>query len=494
MLKHLRPFGLAFVCVASVLLLASVAGAEEAAAEAAPAAAAEEEPTASAVLGDVDVLWTCLAAFLVFFMQAGFALVECGLTRAKNACNILMKNLMDFSIGSLAFWLIGFGLMFGASAASGWEGWIGTNNFVFDAERDAVALGKTASFGWAFLLFQTVFCATAATIVSGAMAERTKFISYLIYSAIISIVIYPVYGKWAWGGLWADGGWLGNMGFLDFAGSTVVHSIGGWCALAGAMVIGPRLGKYGKDGKVHPIPGHSIPMAALGVFILWLGWFGFNPGSTTAVGGGNFAYICVTTNLAACAGAFGALATSWIKFKKPDTSIAFNGALAGLVAITAGCDIIPVHYAALTGFLAGVIVVFSVVFFDRVKIDDPVGAVSVHLVCGAFGTLAIGLFHKEAGFFISGKLEQLWTQAIGVGVAGLWAFPSALILFSVLKATVGLRVSAEEEMEGLDLHEHGMHAYPPALIAAENTGVMSGVGPVPGMAYATKPSPASASV
>ncbi|MEX2186122.1 MAG: ammonium transporter [Pirellulales bacterium] len=501
MLKHLRPWGLAVACVAAVLLIASVVGAAEAAADPAPpaeAAPAEPPVTADSVLADASVLWTCLAAFLVFFMQAGFALVECGLTRAKNACNILMKNLMDFCIGSIAFWLLGFGLMFGASAAGNWAGWFGTNNFVFDAARDAVDLGKSESFGWAFLLFQTVFAATAATIVSGAMAERTKFISYLIYSAAISIIIYPIYGKWAWGSLWADAGWLEAHSFIDFAGSTVVHSIGGWCALAGAMVIGPRLGKYGKDGRIHPIPGHSIPMAALGVFILWLGWFGFNPGSTTAVDHGNFAKICITTNLAACAGALGALITSWLKFKKPDVSFTFNGALAGLVAITAGCNNMSPAYSAVTGFLAGILVVFAVLFFDRVKIDDPVGAVSVHLVCGAFGTLAVGLFgvtDEASGLLLSGEWGMLKSQAIGVGVAGLWAFPCALILFSILKATVGLRVSPQEEMEGLDLHEHGNHAYPPALIAAENTGIMSGSPAPAGVAYsATVSVPASANV
>jgi Amt family ammonium transporter len=446
-----------------------------------------------AVLDDVNILWTCLAAFIVFFMQAGFALVECGLTRAKNACNILMKNLMDFCIGSLAFWVIGFGLMFGASAASGWTGWFGTDSFLFDAATDTPE-GKSASFGWAFLIFQTVFCATAATIVSGAMAERTKFVSYLIYSAAISIVIYPIFGKWAWGSLWTDPGWLNSLEtpFLDFAGSTVVHSVGGWCALAGAIIIGPRIGKYSKDGKIHPIPGHNIPMAALGVFILWLGWFGFNPGSTTAVGGGNFAYIAVTTNIAACAGAFGAMITCWLKFKKPDVSFTFNGALAGLVAITAGCDCIPVPYAALTGFLAGIIVVYAVVLFDKVKIDDPVGAISVHLVCGVFGTLAVGLFHNTNGVFLGGGSKQLVAQLIGIGAAGLWTFPCALVLFSTLKATVGLRVSAEEEIEGLDVLEHGNHAYPPALIAAENAGTMTSLAPTaPAGSYVSKPATAS---
>ena len=315
---------------------------------------------------NLNVVWTAVAAFLVFFMQAGFAMVETGFTRAKNAINIMMKNLMDFSIGSLAFWLVGFGLMFGTSAATG--GWIGTNNFLFDAKSaDATAVGNTETFSWAFLIFQTVFCATAATIVSGAMAERTKFSSYLLYSIGITAIVYPVFGAWAWGGLWAGSGWLEGKGFLDFAGSTVVHSVGGWCALAGAIVLGPRLGRY-KKGKVVPMPGHNIPLAALGVFILWMGWFGFNAGSTTEVvgSGASFAFIAVTTNLSAAAGAVGAMLVSWIKFKKPDTSFALNGALAGLVAITAGCDVMSPALAVLTGFIGGVLVVFSVMFFDKI--------------------------------------------------------------------------------------------------------------------------------
>ncbi len=401
---------------------------------------------------DTNTLWTCIAAFLVFFMQAGFAMVEAGFTRAKNACNIIMKNLMDFSIGSLTFWLVGFGLMFGATGT----GWFGTTNFLYDAAGD--------NFNWAFLIFQTVFCATAATIVSGAMAERTKFSSYLIYTVIITVVVYPIFGSWAWGSLLDGDGWLEGRGFLDFAGSTVVHSIGGWAALAGAIVLGARIGKY--DGKkITPIPGHNIPLAALGVFILWLGWFGFNPGSTTAVGGGSFAFIAVTTNLSAAAGAIGAMATSWVLFKKPDPSFALNGALAGLVAITAGCDAIPVHFAALTGLLAGLIVVLSCVFFDKIRIDDPVGAVSVHGVCGAWGTLAVGLFAQDVGLFAGGGAAQLGIQALGVAAAFLWAFPVSFGIFYAIHATVGLRVSEEEEIEGLDLTEHGIYAYPPALVS-----------------------------
>lgn len=428
---------------------------------------AEAPLTAASVLADVDVLWTCLAAFLVFFMQAGFALVEAGFTRAKSACNIIMKNLMDFSIGSLAFWLVGFGLMFGASAG----GWVGTNGFLFDADASDSILG--GSFGWAFLIFQTVFAATAATIVSGAMAERTKFVSYLIYSIAITVIVYPIFGSWCWNGLVGAGdqnGWLETMGFLDFAGSTVVHSIGGWCALAGAIVIGARRGKY-KDGKPVPIQGHNIPLAALGVFILWLGWFGFNPGSTTAVGGGGFAKIAVTTNLSAAAGAITAMITTWVMFGKPDVSFALNGALAGLVAITAGCDIMSPAMAALTGAIGGIIVVFSCIAIEKAGIDDPVGAVSVHGVCGAWGTLAIGLFSSAAG------MAQLTTQAIGVAAGFLWAFPVSFVIFYLIKVTIGLRVSEQEEIEGLDLVEHGMSAYPSgsdsAAMATSGTAIAS---------------------
>ena len=429
----------------------------------------KEEEAVSAALADVDTLWTCLAAFLVFFMQAGFAMVETGFTRAKNACNIMMKNLMDLSIGSIAFWMVGFGLMFGASS-----GWIGTTNFFYNGE---------SGFDWAFLIFQTVFCATAATIVSGAMAERTKYVSYLFYTLAITLIVYPIFGSWAWGGLLDGGGWLeGGEGtllasmfgpdwaFHDFAGSTVVHSIGGWAALAGAMVIGPRLGKYGSDGRINAIPGHNIPMAALGVFILWLGWFGFNPGSTTAIQDGDFAFIAVTTNLAASGGAIAAMVTSWLLFKKPDTSFALNGALAGLVGITAGCDAMAPHFALLTGLVAGVLVVFSVLFFDKLHIDDPVGAVSVHGVCGAWGTLAIGLFKMESGLLVGGGATQFMVQVVGVMAAFFWAFPVSLMVFYAIKATIGLRVSEEEEIEGLDIHEHGMHAYPIAMIAEGATG------------------------
>lgn len=451
-------------------------------------------PPASAKQDDMDALWTLLAAVLVFFMQAGFALVEAGFTRAKNACNIIMKNVMDFSLGSLIFWTVGFGLMFGVS-----EGYFGTSAFFFDGQEQAKELGKTESFSWAFLIFQTVFCATAATIVSGAMAERTKFSGYLIYSVLITAIVYPIFGSWAWGGLWAGKGWLEKLsvGFHDFAGSTVVHSVGGWCALAGAIVLGPRLGKY-RDGKTMPIPGHNIPLAALGVFILWLGWFGFNPGSTTAIGsdGASFAFIAITTNLAAAAGAVAAMVTSWVKFKKPDPSFALNGALAGLVAITAGCDVMTPALAVITGLVAGVIVVFSVLLLDKLKIDDPVGAVSVHGVCGAWGTLAIGIF-PALGFGLYGGAESgvsLMSQLIGVVAAFAWAFPVSFGIFYAIKVTVGLRVSEQEEMEGLDIHEHGMLAYPPGFVSEMQTGHASGGvaggAPSPAPVY-SKPIPAT---
>ncbi len=413
--------------------------------------AGDETPTilsnAEAIGGvqtNLDYVWTLVAAALVFFMQAGFAMVETGFTRAKSAVNIMMKNLMDFSIGSLFFWAIGFGIMFGTTTT----GWFGTSGFFL----------SDYTFGadpWvlAFWMFQCVFAATAATIVSGAMAERTKFTGYLIYSVALCAFIYPVFGSWAWGSLYKGGGWLEAMGFIDFAGSTVVHSIGGWAALAGAIVLGPRLGKYGKDGKVKAIPGHNIPLAALGVFILWLGWFGFNPGSTTA-GITDIAMIFVNTNLSAAAGAVAAMFTSWLVFKKPEIGMSLNGALAGLVGITAGCANVSPTSSIIIGAIAGILVVFSVLFFDKIKVDDPVGAVSVHGVCGAWGTLAAGLFNI-GGF----TAKIITTQLIGIGAAFLWAFGVAFILFKIIDLTIGLRVSEEEEMIGVDISEHGGHAY-----------------------------------
>ncbi len=406
---------------------------------------------------NLNTVWTLVAAVLVFLMQAGFAMVEAGFTRAKNAVNIMMKNLLDFSIGSLGFLFLGFGLMFGATST----GLFGTSHFLLEGIS-----GNDWCF--TFFIFQTVFCATAATIVSGAMAERTKFSTYLLYSFFVSVFIYPVFGSWAWGGLMAGNGWLERLHFCDFAGSTVVHSVGGWIALAGAIVIGPRIGKFGVDKKPRVIPAHNITLAALGVFILWFGWFGFNPGSTTT-GDGSIGRIAVTTNLAAAAGVAGSLAVCWLLFRKPDASMTLNGALAGLVGITASCATVTPLGAVAIGLVAGVLVVLSILFVDRtLKVDDPVGAVSVHGVCGAWGTLAAGLFNAEAvleigatntGLFYGGGAAQLGVQAIGAVSAFVWAFGLGFLLFVVLKKTVGLRATEEEELKGLDLTEHGTEAY-----------------------------------
>ncbi len=399
-----------------------------------------------------NYLWTLVAAALVFFMQAGFAMVEAGFTRAKNTVNIMMKNLMDFSAGTIAFWAVGFGLMFGATTT----GWFGASGFFlgdFSPDGDPWVL--------AFWMFQVVFAATAATIVSGAMAERTKFSGYLIYSVIISGLIYPVFGSWAWGSLYKGNGWLEGLGFIDFAGSTVVHSVGGWAALAGAVVLGPRLGKYNKEGKlVRPILGHNMPLAALGVFILWLGWFGFNPGSTTTADK-SIAMIFVNTNLAAAAGVVLAMTTSWIKFGKPEVSMSLNGALAGLVAITSPCANVTPGSAVAIGAVAGVLVVFSVLFFDRIRVDDPVGAISVHGVCGAWGTLAAGLFDM-GGMSAKG----IGVQILGIAACFVWTFCTAYAMFKGIDAIVGLRVSPEAEAEGLDYAEHGGNAYPDFEVSA----------------------------
>jgi len=431
--------------------------------------AGDETPTAlsnkeaiSLVQTHADYVWTLVAAALVFFMQAGFAMVESGFTRAKNAINIMMKNLMDFSMGSLAFWAVGFGLMFGVSKT----GWFGTSGFFlsdFSPGGDPWVL--------AFWMFQVVFAATAATIVSGAMAERTKFSGYLIYSVCISALIYPVFGSWAWGSLYKGSGWLEHLGFIDFAGSTVVHSVGGWAALAGAIVLGPRLGKYTKDGKIKPILGHNIPLAALGVFILWLGWFGFNPGSTTAANK-DIAMIFVNTNLAAAAGCCMAMFTSWIKFGKPEVGMSLNGALAGLVAITSPCATVTPASAVAIGAIAGVIVILAVLFFDRIRIDDPVGAISVHGVCGAWGTLSAGIFNIGGS-----SLKIIGVQLLGISACFLWVFPTAFLLFKLIEVTIGLRVSAEEELEGLDFAEHGGNAYPDFEIShAGGMGTIGGHG------------------
>lgn len=433
----------------------------------------------------LNTVWTMVAAFLVFFMQAGFACVEGGLTRAKNASNIMMKNLMDFCVGTVAFWAVGFAIMFGAGNA-----FFGTSGFFLTESSPATfkSLAWTNVPLFCKFMFQLVFAATAATIVSGAMAERTRFPSYLVYSFFVTALIYPVVGHWIWGG-----GWLATLGMWDFAGSTVVHSTGGWVALAGALVLGPRLGKYNKDGSINPIPGHSLPMAALGVFILWLGWFAFNPGSTMSATA-SIAQIATTTNLAAVMGGLAAMATSWLVFKKPDLSMTLNGVLAGLVAITAPCAFVSPASAAVIGLAGGVLVVFSVLFFDRVRVDDPVGAISVHGVCGALGTLAVGLFAEDRwspgttgnGLLFGGGTQLLLAQAVGVTTVLVWTLATGLLLFVAIKATIGLRVSAREELEGLDIHEHGSPAYPDW---EHVHGSPRGVSPAPKPVGQTAPAP-----
>ena len=424
-----------------------------------------EEPTvagnASAIAERgvlLDTVWTLIAGMLVFFMQAGFAMVETGFTRAKNACNIMMKNLIDFSVGSLAYWAIGFGLMFGAGNL-----FFGTSGFFLNDSG-----GTFASLDWSSVplackyFFQMVFAATAATIVSGAMAERTKFSAYLAFSVVISALIYPLVGHWIWGG-----GWLAGLGMWDFAGSTVVHSTGAWVALTGAIMLGPRLGKYNPDGTSNAIPGHNIPIATLGVFILWFGWYGFNPGSTMAAVL-DIAHIATTTTLAASAGVLAAMVVSWKMFGKPDVSMALNGGLAGLVGITAGCAFVSPASSVIIGLVAGILVVLSVVFIDKVlHIDDPVGAVSVHGVGGAWGTIAVGLFAQDVfapgttgnGLLFGGGIKLLMAQLAGVVSVMLWCLTTGFILFAIIKAVIGLRVTKEEELRGLDIDEHGMEAY-----------------------------------
>jgi Amt family ammonium transporter len=411
-------------------------------------AMAQDGLTAEAVQVVLDNIWVLVAAVLVIFMQAGFALVEAGLTRSKNVSNIMMKNLMDFSAGVLAFGAIGFALAFGAgNSFFGTEGWFLNTNHFSEGYFGTLSLPT-------FFIFQVAFAATAATIVSGAMAERTKFRSYFIYSFGLTAIIYPIVVHWLWGG-----GWLAELGtpMIDFAGSTIVHSVGGWAALMGAIVLGPRIGKYGPDGKPRAIPGHSIPFAVIGVFILFIGWFGFNPGSELAADGAVSA-IALTTLIAGAAGGVFATLTVWWRTGYPDVAMAGNGVLAGLVGITAGCASVSPWGAFIIGGLSGVLVVFSVFFIDR-KIDDPVGAISVHGVCGAFGTLMVGLLATDTGLFYGGGLDQLITQLIGVVSVFVFVTVTAGALFYGIKATVGLRVPAEEEIEGLDGVEHGYSGY-----------------------------------
>lgn len=439
-----------------------------------PAAVAAQEQAAPVMDNAkvaMDTMWTLLTAFLVFFMNLGFAMVESGLCRAKNTVNILAKNYIVFAVSSVAFLLAGFGLMFGdGNAFFGTQGiWFvgGADNspLTGDAYQGVYhALNWTGTPLWAKFFFQLVFAGTAATIVSGAVAERIKFGAFFLFSFVMVGLIYPIGGHWIWGG-----GWLAQRGMLDFAGSTVVHSIGGWAALAGALMLGPRIGKY-RDGKATAIPGHSMTSATLGVFVLWFGWFGFNPGSTMAADWASIAHVATTTNTAAATASISALLTAWVLLGKPDLSMTLNGGLAGLVAITAPCAFVSVPSAFLIGIIAGILVVLSVLFFDRVKVDDPVGAISVHLINGVWGTLALGLFANpdvcpaaavaKPGLFLGGGMEQLLPQMIGIVAIGAFVFTVAIIGWLVIKALVGLRVSAEEESEGLDFGEHGNVAYP----------------------------------
>ncbi len=396
----------------------------------------------------VNTIWVLLGAAMVFFMQAGFAMVETGFTRAKNAGNIIMKNLMDFSLGTPIFWLLGFGIMFGGAGAL-------IGGFDPGILGDYAGVLPDGVPKWAFVIFQTVFCATAATIVSGAMAERTKFSSYCIYSMVISAVIYPISGHWIWGG-----GWLAQLGFHDFAGSTAVHMVGGVAALIGAKILGPRIGKFSKDGKPRAIPGHSLTLGALGVFILWFCWFGFNGCSTVSMEGDAIASagsIFMTTNIAAAVATVVVMCITWIRYKKPDVSMTLNGSLAGLVAITAGCDAVSPLGAAIIGIIAGFVVVFGIEFVEKVlKIDDPVGAIGVHGFCGAVGTICVGLFAVDGGLFYGGGAHYLGIQALGVVSVVAWVAVTMTIVFQIIKHTVGLRVSREEEIAGLDTKEHGL--------------------------------------
>lgn len=397
----------------------------------------------------VNTIWVLLGAALVFFMQAGFAMVETGFTRAKNAGNIIMKNLMDFAIGTPLFWLTGFGIMFGGAGA-----FIGGFDPLVRGDYSGILPAGVPL--PAYLIYQTVFCATAATIVSGAMAERTKFISYCIYSAVISAVVYPVSGHWIWGG-----GWLARMGFHDFAGSTAVHMCGGAAALIGARVLGPRMGKYTEDGKPNAILGHSLTLGALGVFILWFCWFGFNGCSTVAMDSDAAVYsagnIFVTTNLAAATATVATMIITWLRYRKPDISMTLNGSLAGLVAITAGCDMVSPAGAFFIGLIAAFVVVFGIEFIDKVcKIDDPVGAIGVHGMCGAAGTLLTGVFAVDGGLAYGGGFSFLGIQLLGVVSVILWVSVTMIITFRVLKHTIGLRASEEEETKGLDVTEHNL--------------------------------------
>ena len=454
----------------------------EAVTEAAAAAQPAPDPAAYADMRvAIDTLWVLLCGFLVFFMNAGFGMLESGLCRAKNTVNILAKNFIVFAVATISYWMIGWGMMFGdGNSIVGTQGLfflsgadnspaLGADYAAMNPFSTATYEGVYSAINWtpiplfAKFFFQLVFAATAATIVSGAVAERVKFSSFLVFSFVLVALMYPVTGHWIWGG-----GFLGSNNFRDFAGSTTVHSVGGWAALAGAIVLGPRLGKFTRGGKAKPIPGHNMTSAALGVFILWLGWFGFNPGSTmAAMNGSAIVHILVNTNIAAAMGTLGALVTSWLLLKKPDFSMILNGCLAGLVAITAPCAFVSIGSGAIIGFLGGVLVVLAVVIFDKVRVDDPVGAISVHLVNGVWGTLALGLFYSEqvatdVAALATGlsRMAQTWVQLKGILAVGAFTFIGAMALWMILKVTMGVRVAEEEEVQGLDIGEHGNEAYP----------------------------------
>lgn len=425
----------------------------------------------------LDTLWVLVAGMLVFFMNLGFAMVESGFARSKNTVNILSKNFVVFAVSSLGFLVLGWGLMFGdGNGFIGLKGLLmagGADNSpaVGDAYQGVyTAISWTGVPFWAKFFFQLVFCGTAATIVSGAVAERIKYISFIVFSFVLTLVIYPIVGHWIWGG-----GWLASMGFQDFAGSTVVHSVGGWAALAGVLLLGPRFGKYGPGKQINAIPGHNMPIATIGLFVLWLGWFGFNPGSTMAANPGAISHILMTTNTSAIVAVLTSTAASWIIIGKPDLGMTINGCLAGLVAITAGCAYVSVTSAIIIGAVAGIVVVLAVRFFDVIRIDDPVGATSVHLACGVLGTLFVGLFSDAAiseangvaganGLFNGGGMTLLGTQGLGVLVVAGFVFGASLLVWFLIKVTLGIRVKLKEEIEGLDIGEHGNQAYPEFVI------------------------------
>lgn len=481
--KQLTPSWQA--CIPLAILIVLVWGYAAVAQDAPPATTDKVTQDLQSLRVGIDTLWVSIAAFLVFFMNAGFCMLETGFCRQKNAVNVLAKNLIVFALSTVAFWAIGFGLMFGdGNPFFGTNGWFLSGADNSPATGDAYQ-GVFSALNWtgvplsAKFLFQLVFAGTAATIVSGAVAERIKFFSFLVFSLLLVGIAYPITGHWIWGG-----GWLAKAGFWDFAGSTVVHAVGGWAALMGAALLGPRLGKY-QNGESVAMPGHNMSIATLGALILWLGWFGFNPGSTMSVNP-SIAHIALTTNLAGSLGGITATVTAWLYLGKPDLSMIINGILAGLVGITASCAFVSLPWAAVIGAIAGVIVVFAVTFFDRIKIDDPVGATSVHLVCGIWGTLAVGLFaegpagalnlYEEGlgpirGLLLGGGFQQVWSQVVGIiSVGGITVLLST-IFWLALKATLGIRVTAEEEIQGLDISEHGMEAYSGFLKEADNTGL-----------------------